>query len=66
MRRLLALIPHGHRWQEIAIERQWAVAPNGRYYFSTYVSARCKGCGEAIHRVYYRDISDQQARRWLG
>jgi len=66
MMRLSALIPHRHRWQDIIIERQGAVAPNGRHYLSTYLSARCPGCGEIIHRVYYRDISDQQARRWLG
>lgn len=64
--RFLALIPHRHRWQDMNIERKGAVAPNGRQYLSTYISARCTGCGEIIHRVYYRDISDRQARRWLG
>jgi len=65
MMRFLALIPHRHRWQDIIIERQGAVAPSGRYYFSTYISARCSACNEIIHRVYYRDITDEQARRWL-
>ena len=64
--RLSALIPHRHRWQDIIIERRGAIAPNGRSSLSTYISAHCAGCGEIIHRVYYRDISDQQARRWLG
>ncbi|MXP48558.1 hypothetical protein FD733_00785 [Pantoea sp. Eser] len=64
--RLSALIPHRHRWQDIIIERHGAIAPNGRHYLSTYISARCLRCGEIIHRVYYRDISDRQARRLLG
>ncbi|WP_313654018.1 hypothetical protein [Pantoea sp.] len=64
--RFLALIPHRHQWQNIIIRRQGAVAPNGRSYLSTSLSAHCPGCGEIIYRVYYRDISDQQARRWLG
>ncbi|HAB75394.1 MULTISPECIES: hypothetical protein [Pantoea] len=59
-------IPHRHRWQDIHISRANAVAPNGRCYFSTFISARCRTCDEIIHRVYYRDISDAQARRWLG
>ncbi|MEG3112440.1 MULTISPECIES: yippee family protein [unclassified Pantoea] len=64
--RFLAFIPHRHRWHEINITRQGAVSPNGRTYLSTYITASCKSCGEMIHRIYYRDISDEQARRWLG
>lgn len=64
--RFLALIPHRHRWTDIRITRQGAVSPSGRYYYSTYLSARCQRCDTVIHRVYYRDISDDQARRWLG
>ncbi|MFV9668397.1 hypothetical protein [Pantoea sp. ARC607] len=64
--RFSAIIPHCHRWQNIIIERRGAIAPNGRYYLSTSLSAWCSGCGETIHRIYYRDISDRQARRWLG
>ncbi|MBZ6385012.1 MULTISPECIES: hypothetical protein [Pantoea] len=59
-------IPHCHRWQDIHISRAYAVAPNGRSFFSTFISARCRHCDEIIHRIYYRDISDAQARRWLG
>ncbi|MGY3310843.1 hypothetical protein ACVW06_003868 [Pantoea ananatis] len=66
MMRFLALIPHRHRWTDISITRQGAVSPSGRYYYSTYLSARCERCDTVIHRVYYRDISDDQARRWLG
>ncbi len=63
--RLSALILHRHQWQEINIERHGATAPNGRDYIPTYISVRCSGCGEMIHRVYYRDISDRQPRRGL-
>lgn len=64
--KLLSLIPHWHHWQDVVIIRANAVAPNGRSYFSTHITARCRSCDQTLHRVYYRDISDAQARRWLG
>ncbi|MDE1184997.1 MAG: hypothetical protein PW844_00735 [Pantoea sp.] len=64
--KLLSFIPHAHKWRNIQISRKGAVSPSGRHYHSTHVQAHCKGCGERIHRIYYRDISDAEARRWLG
>lgn len=63
---LFNFIPHAHSWHNIRISRKGAVSPSGRRYFSTHVEAQCKRCGERIHKVYYRDISDAQACRWLG
>lgn len=64
--RFLAFIPHRHRWHKIVISRHYAKAPSGRTYLSTSVTASCKNCGEVINRIYYRDISDAEALRWLG
>ncbi|MBK4769081.1 MULTISPECIES: hypothetical protein [unclassified Pantoea] len=63
---LFSFLPHAHHWHNITISRQGAVSPGGRYRYSTYLEAECKRCGERIHKIYYRDISDEQARRWLG
>lgn len=61
-----SFIPHAHKWHNIIVSRKGAVAPTGRTHFSTHIQAQCQRCGERIHKVYYRDISDKQARRWLG
>jgi len=64
--RLLAWIPHAHRWHVMRITRCGAQRPDGRQGMCTYVQARCTGCGVRLHKVFYRDITDAQARRWLG
>jgi len=62
----LSFIPHRHRWHHITISRIGTVNPSGRICCATHLTAQCKGCGVRIHKVFYRDISDEQARRWLG
>ncbi|WP_343552833.1 hypothetical protein [Pantoea sp.] len=64
--KLFSFIPHMHRWKNITITRGGAISPSGRSYYSTHISAQCKGCDVQINKVYYRDISDAEARRWLG
>ncbi|MGK3128928.1 hypothetical protein ACCW76_06980 [Pantoea sp. C8B4] len=64
--KLFSFIPHAHKWHDIRISRKGAICPSGRHYFSTHVEAQCKGCGERLHKIYYRDVSDAEARRWLG
>ncbi|RPE00317.1 hypothetical protein BBB56_12090 [Candidatus Pantoea deserta] len=64
--RFFSFIPHRHRWQDIVISRANAIAPSGRTYYSTLISARCRTCNQTLYRIYYSDISDAQARRWLG
>ncbi|HBZ15847.1 hypothetical protein ACIP6T_08875 [Pantoea sp. NPDC088449] len=64
--KFFSFIPHAHRWRNVQISRKGAISPAGRHYFSTHVEAQCKSCGERLHKVYYRDISDAEAKRWLG
>ncbi|WP_312664677.1 hypothetical protein [Pantoea sp. CTOTU49201] len=64
--KLFSFIPHAHRWHNITITRKGAISPSGRTCFATYVQAQCKGCDEQLYKIYYRDITDAQARRWLG
>ncbi len=64
--KLFRLIPHAHRWHRIRIARKGALCPAGRVRLSTHISACCQRCGARIHKIYYRDVSDEQARRWLG
>ncbi|WP_343462932.1 hypothetical protein [Pantoea sp.] len=64
--RLLAFLPHAHRWRIMHITRCGAQFPGGRQGMCTAVLAQCTGCGIRLHKVFYRDISDAQARRWLG
>jgi hypothetical protein len=64
--KFFSFIPHAHKWHNIRISRKGAISPTGRAYFSTHVEAQCKGCGKRLHKIYYRDISDAQAIRWLG
>ncbi|KNC08155.1 hypothetical protein HS962_02695 [Pantoea sp. BIGb0393] len=64
--KFFSFIPHAHKWHDIQISRKGAMSPSGRHYFSTHVTAQCKTCGERLHKVYYRDISDAEAKRWLG
>ncbi|WP_369788002.1 hypothetical protein [Rouxiella sp. WC2420] len=59
-------IPHGHRWEMLSIKYLGAMAPSGRAYPSTYVVARCKGCGTRKHKVFYNShLNKSQCRRWL-
>ncbi len=60
------LIPHAHRWHQITISRPGVLNPAGRYCLATSITARCRGCGARLHKLYYRDLSDSEARRWLG
>lgn len=60
------LIPHAHRWHQITISRPGVLNPAGRYCLATCINARCRGCGARLHKLYYRDLSDSEARRWLG
>ncbi|QDY42431.1 hypothetical protein [Candidatus Pantoea soli] len=64
--KLFSLIPHGHRWHRIRISRKGALRPGSRAGLATHITARCQRCGARIEKIYYRDISDAQARRWLG
>jgi len=60
------LLPHAHRWHQIEISRNDVITPAGRRCYATYVTAHCRGCGMQLHKIYYRDISDAEACRWLG
>ncbi|MEB5972565.1 hypothetical protein ACWXWB_04595 [Pantoea dispersa] len=63
---LFSFIPHAHHWHIIDICRKGARSPAGRTQLSTYVEAQCRRCGVTLHKIYYRDISDAEAKRWLG
>ncbi|WP_292976425.1 hypothetical protein [Pantoea sp. UBA4549] len=60
------LIPHAHRWHQITISHPGVLNPAGRYCLATCITARCRGCGARLHKLYYHDLSDSEARRWLG
>ncbi|UVC28082.1 hypothetical protein [Pantoea sp. SOD02] len=64
--KLFSFIPHAHRWHNISITRKGAISPSGRICLATYVQAQCKGCEEQLHKIYYRDITDAEALRWLA
>jgi hypothetical protein len=64
--RQLLFIPHGHRWEILKLQHLGAMSPSGRAYPSTYVIARCQGCGVRKHKVFYNShLKVSQCRRWL-